>query len=322
MVNPSSDICIPTRLAMSNSTELKNEDKGKYTFGHAAAVTKAHAVRLVSTDSRHLVPHLKPHHRILDIGCGPASITVDFLAGGYIDPDKGGSVTGIEPESTGDAILQQARAHAIERGVSNGIHFEHGDIHTLDQFADGSWDVVHVSQVFFHISDSIRALQAIKRVLKPGTGILSLREADFITAQVGPQDPTWDEWKRYTIDLYRSNGGHPDAGSNLLAWLGQAGYDLSRMELSADPFVYTNLPLPLGAPPNTLTAKAWAETTVGRSLLPKVREQVDQKLKDGVKLGDVKRFEETEKFWDLWRVWGERKDAFFTITNTQVIARV
>jgi ubiquinone/menaquinone biosynthesis C-methylase UbiE len=39
----------------------------------------------------HLLPHIKPHYRILDIGCGPGSITLDLAR---LVPD--GFVRGID----------------------------------------------------------------------------------------------------------------------------------------------------------------------------------------------------------------------------------
>jgi ubiquinone/menaquinone biosynthesis C-methylase UbiE len=72
-----------------------------YGQGHHTAVTANHVIRTAEADAAFLLPYLKPHHRILDVGCGPGSITTGFAK--YV-PE--GSIIGIDltPE-----ILKQAQ---------------------------------------------------------------------------------------------------------------------------------------------------------------------------------------------------------------------
>ncbi len=46
-----------------------------YTHGHAAAVVQNHATRTCEEFAGHVVRMLGPGDSLLDVGCGPASIT-------------------------------------------------------------------------------------------------------------------------------------------------------------------------------------------------------------------------------------------------------
>ncbi|KAJ5667771.1 S-adenosyl-L-methionine-dependent methyltransferase [Penicillium maclennaniae] len=104
--------------------------------------------------------------KILDIGCGPGSITLDFARHA-----PQGHVIGLEYVSD---PLPAARALAQEQGLSN-IEFMEGNIHSLP-FPDETFDIVHVHQVLQHISDPVRGLREMRRVVKKG-GIVSARES-------------------------------------------------------------------------------------------------------------------------------------------------
>ena len=82
-----------------------------YTHGHQAAVVNQHARRTAEECARFCRGVIEPHHGILDVGCGPGSITVG-LARWVTD----GHVTAIEP---GGDILDTARAAVTEAGVGN-----------------------------------------------------------------------------------------------------------------------------------------------------------------------------------------------------------
>ena len=81
----------------------------------------------------YLLPRLRRDARILDVGCGPGTITAD-LAG--LVPD--GEVTGID---AAEGVLEQARQEARRQGRDN-VRFETGDVYRLG-YADGTFDVVH-----------------------------------------------------------------------------------------------------------------------------------------------------------------------------------
>ena len=50
----------------------------EYTHGHHESVLGLHSWRTVQNSAAYLLPHLKPNMTLLDIGCGPGTITTDF----------------------------------------------------------------------------------------------------------------------------------------------------------------------------------------------------------------------------------------------------
>ena len=84
-------------------------DRETYTHGHAASVLRSHTVRTVADSAAYLLPYLRPGATVLDVGCGPGTITVDIAA--HVAP---GRVRGIEPVPE---PLEHARAHAATGSV-------------------------------------------------------------------------------------------------------------------------------------------------------------------------------------------------------------
>jgi len=82
----------------------------RYTHGHHDSVLRSHRWRTAANSCGYLLPHLRPTFRILDIGCGPGTITTDLAA---IVPD--GHVTGLDRTE----IVDQARRHAATAGVAD-----------------------------------------------------------------------------------------------------------------------------------------------------------------------------------------------------------
>ena len=56
--------------------EQKREDV--YTHGHHESVVRAHASRTAGNSAAFVIPHLTAGTSVLDVGCGPGSITCDF----------------------------------------------------------------------------------------------------------------------------------------------------------------------------------------------------------------------------------------------------
>ena len=49
-----------------------------YTHGHAESVLRSHRWRTVENSAAYLLPHLRPGVDLLDVGCGPGTITIDL----------------------------------------------------------------------------------------------------------------------------------------------------------------------------------------------------------------------------------------------------
>ena len=73
----------------------------KYTHGHHKSVVSIHNARTVEDSAAFLLPLLQPHFKLLDVGCGPGSITRGFTQ--HVK-----EVIGVD--SSEDVIAQAAQA--------------------------------------------------------------------------------------------------------------------------------------------------------------------------------------------------------------------
>src|SRR6201991_2160788 len=115
-------------------------DDAHYTHGHHDSVLRSHRWRTAENSAAYLLPRLQPGQSLLDVGCGPGTITVDLAA--RVAP---GRVTAVELT---DSALDLGRQEAARRGQDN-IDFVVADVHALD-FADDRFDIVHAHQVLQH----------------------------------------------------------------------------------------------------------------------------------------------------------------------------
>jgi len=184
-----------------------------YTHGHHESVLRSHRWRTAENSAAYLLPHLKSGATLLDIGCGPGTITAEFAA--LVTP---GRVTALEVT---EPALDLARAEIARRGLET-VDFAVGDVHALD-FADDSFDVVHAHQVLQHVGDPVAALREMRRVTRPG-GIVAVRDGDYAAFTWFPQLPELAEWLALYQRVARGNGGEPDAGRRLLSWAHAAGF--------------------------------------------------------------------------------------------------
>jgi ubiquinone/menaquinone biosynthesis C-methylase UbiE len=183
-----------------------------YTHGHHESVLRSHKWRTVDNSAAYLAPHLTSGTSVLDLGCGPGTITADI--GRRVAP---GRVLGIDASA---AAIEEARRDA--GGVPN-VEFSVGDLYALDM-DDHTFDVVHAHQVLQHLPDPVRALREMKRVCKPG-GLVAARDGDHGGFRWYPDEPAIDRWLALYRKIARRNSGEPDAGRFLLAWAHAAGFD-------------------------------------------------------------------------------------------------
>ncbi|WP_117209232.1 class I SAM-dependent methyltransferase [Allorhizocola rhizosphaerae] len=183
-----------------------------YTHGHHESVLSSHRWRTADNSAAYLLPYLKPGMSLLDIGCGPGTITADLAA--IVSP---GPVTATE---TSEPLLELGRAEAARRGQGN-IEFAVADIHRLP-FDDGMFDVVHAHQVLQHVADPVQALREMRRVCRPA-GVVAARDSDYRAFAWHPELAELDEWLALYLEVARRNGGEPDAGRRLLSWAQRAG---------------------------------------------------------------------------------------------------
>src|SRR6059058_4300608 len=104
---------------------------GDYLHGHHESVLRSHRWRTAENSAAYLLPRLRSGQRLLDVGCGPGTITVDLAS--RVAP---GAVLGIDPS---EEVVARAQANAPdvaargEGGRAEGIEvrFAVGDVYAL-----------------------------------------------------------------------------------------------------------------------------------------------------------------------------------------------
>ncbi|NND02154.1 MAG: methyltransferase domain-containing protein [Acidimicrobiia bacterium] len=183
----------------------------KYTHGHFGTVVDDHARRTAANSANFLLPHLKATNSLLDLGCGPGSISLDLA-------DWVEQVVGIDAASE---AISRAEDERERRGTSNAT-FLVGDVYNVD-YPDDTFDVVYAHQLLQHLADPVAVLREAYRVLKPGC-IVAVRDADYGTMVHDPPDPLIARWLELYHQIARHNGGEPDAGRRLRGWIAEASF--------------------------------------------------------------------------------------------------
>lgn len=270
------------------------DDGDVYTHGHHDAVLRSHRSRTVANSASYLVPHLRPGLALLDVGCGPGTLTVDLAR--HVAP---GRVLGVDSSAE---VVEAARAHAADAGpTAPKVTFRCGDFRELAGPANPSFDVVHAHQVLQHLRDPVGALRSMAALARPG-GVVAARDADYSAMVWAPDEPGLDRWREVYLAVTRHNGADADAGRHLLAWAQAAGLD---------DVAYTTSTWTYATPGERgWWAGLWAERTVSSSF---ASQAVDYGIATKGELAEVA---------DAWRAWAERPGAVFVVVHGEVVARV
>ena len=94
-----------------------------YLHGHHPSVLASHGARTAADSAAYLLPHLHDGLQVLDVGCGPGTITLDLAAA--VGPS--GVVVGVENV---EGPLAHARRNAAARGDLR-TRFELADVMAL-----------------------------------------------------------------------------------------------------------------------------------------------------------------------------------------------
>lgn len=262
-----------------------------YLHGHHESVLRSHRWRTAENSAAYLLPRLRPGQSLLDVGCGPGTITADLAR--LVAP---GRVTALERT---DAALALAREEIARQGIDT-VEFMVGDVHDLLDIPDDHFDVVHAHQVLAHVADPSRALTEMRRVARPG-GIVAVRDGDYGGFVWAPQVPELDEWLALYHRLARAAGGEPDAGRWLLALAHSVGF--SDVVASSSTWCF--------ATPDDRAwwGGSWAERVTSSAF-------ADQARVAGVSDDDLQRLA------DGWRAWAAADDGWFSVLHGEILAIV
>lgn len=161
-----------------------------------------------------LLPHLRPGMRLLDVGCGVGSITLDLAE--LVAP---GETVGMDMD---ERQLEIARVNAASRGLVNA-RFQAGSAYELP-FADAAFDVALAHTLLFHLSDQARALRELRRVLAPG-GLVAVSDDHWGTWLIAPDDaPMRRALDTFLIKALGAGGAAPFYSPHLRGLLRAAGF--------------------------------------------------------------------------------------------------
>lgn len=264
------------------------EPRNTYLHGHHDSVLRSHRWRTVGNSAAYLIPHLQPGQQVLDVGCGPGTITVDLAR--RVAP---GGVVGIDNEP---APLTEAQSYADAQNVTN-VSFAVGDVYQLD-YPDATFDIVHAHQVLQHLAEPVAALREMRRVCAPG-GVVAARDADHAAMTWYPPDPRLDRWLEVYQRVARSNRAEPDAGRRLLSWARAAGF--GTITPSASAWCYAT------PEDRAWWGGLWAERITSSAL---ATQAVDRHLATRADLAEIA---------DAWRHWANQDDGSLTILHNEIL---
>ena len=260
-----------------------------YQLGHHPSVVARHARRTAETAAAFILPFLKPGMRVLDVGCGPGSITSGFAQ--RVAP---GETIGIDPSAD---VIATAKSRAGATAPRN-LSFEVGSIYE-PRFAAGTFDAVFANQVLQHLRHPVDALRQMRALLAPG-GVLGVRVLDWGSTIFYPESEAMRRFLALQFDLARRNGAEPNAGRHLRRWLREAGFGETRLTTSTES----------DADPDATRARAemladwWLRSGFA-----------DRALECGIATRP-----DLESIAAACRAWGRDPDAFFCFSHTEMVA--
>ena len=177
---------------------------------------RAHGRRTADQWATHLLPHLSPSTRLLDIGCGPGSITVGL----------GTSTVGVD--------LDPVAIDGVPVAAADGAHLP---------FADESFDAVWSNATLQHVPSPLAVLIEARRVCRPGA-VIGLGDADWGGYIFHPHDPLIDRGWQIREAL------RPDSdvrvGSKLRDLLAGAGFERAELFVQGNVVGTTEAALGMG----------------------------------------------------------------------------
>jgi ubiquinone/menaquinone biosynthesis C-methylase UbiE len=256
--------------------------------GVTPGLSQDYAARTADQQAAFVLPYLREGMDLLDVGCGPGTITF-----GLAQAVAPGQVTGIDHDSV---HIEAARALVTEQGATNAT-FQIGDALALP-FEDNRFDAAFENDLLTHLShDAVRAAREVHRVLKPG-GLFAARDVDADAVVWGNLSDALKRLDKLFIAWHDSRGSDITLGKRLPAILRAAGFINTIKSVSAD------------TKGNLEETRAHARVTAFLLGGPFGRDIVNNGWADGSTLEWLK---------ESIHEWGEHPDAFFANVHVEVI---
>lgn len=279
-----------------------------YTQGYSSNTVATQQARTAESEAAFLLPHLRTTDYILDVGCGPGTITIGFTR--YAT--KGRTIgIDISPD-----VLRKAKSVAAEAGCSmkweqpGSVIFEEGDILKGLPYPDETFDVFYCAQVFGYLPPPdlpFRALSEMRRVLKPG-GIIATR--DGVDQHFYPRSLNLDRlWvQNFNRAVHWSDGSwSPDADSTaaiMPALFRRAGFnaDAGRVRIGVGTTLYSGR-----------ETREWLAKRAESQL-----QQEDPLRQNWLRAGITE--EEIQHTLLAVRKWAETEDAWYAALQCEILA--
>jgi ubiquinone/menaquinone biosynthesis C-methylase UbiE len=200
--------------------------ESRYTLHYAESTLRYLRQRSLEKHAAFVLPHLAPGMRVLDLGCGPGTITRGIAE--QIAP--GGELIAVD---AAEAQLELAAAHCADiPGVE--LTFKSADAQDLP-FDDASFDLVFAHALLEHLPAPEQALREMWRVLRPG-GILAVSSPDWGSFLFAPWSTALQDAVDYFCSLQRRNGGDPQIGRRLGTLIAEQGFEQIRLSTRSENF--------------------------------------------------------------------------------------
>ncbi|ORY61686.1 methyltransferase domain-containing protein [Pseudomassariella vexata] len=263
------------------------------------------ARRTVENSVPYIIPvldALPANFTLLDVGCGPGSITID-IARRY----PSSTVLGVDSP---DAI-ETARSNAQEAGVHN-VKFAVGDALELGKAAEnpgfevvkGGCDVVHTHQVHMHVQDAAKFMRELREAAKPHGGKVCCREVDLGMVAFWPEMPPMIKFNSVIPKMMQARNQDPHVGRKLLSHALAAGFKRENIEVSLGHWIYST------PPERESWAAMFIENLSNQASLANIEETQTQYNIEKMDMSEV---------LESWQKWVKAEDGWYAMPSSQVV---